>query len=344
MMFLYLHHALVITFYTRILTCSGFVTSNHPFIRHTNTPVDRKIMMTPVDTSSHFDDNDEEQQHETLSSLSDKLNDLVVLQLEQFQQEKQQQSKSNSIKDDDAFASSTEEELVRLDVLHMRLKNMALNRTFVGPSSIAGRGLFASCDCAEGDLLTCYPGDAMVLLPEDEDEEEEDNEEQQEWTVLWGDHIDMTEDCDQDYVTKDWFLGNLIHAHGENVGIVGVPFLDQDPAYLGHFANDGAPSEMIPVCEADCADYVLASNLAANAINEDIASESHMVTVATRDIAQGEEIFVTYGPDYWLEQQQQRQWQPPILVDDEISTATTDKKRKRKSSPPTSSTSGRGFG
>lgn len=210
-------------------------------------------MITPV--FSHFDGNDEapdeEQKQETLSSLSVKLNEIVVIQLQQFQQEKQQQkveepeSNSNNgtsdIKDDDAFASSTEEELVRLDVLHTRLKDMALNRTFVGPSAIAGRGLFASCDCAEGDLLTCYPGDAMVLLPEEEEEEDNGDiqEEQQEWTVLWGDHIEMTTDCDQDYVTKDWFLGNLIHAHGENVGIVGVPFLDQDPAYL--------VSNMVPI-------------------------------------------------------------------------------------------------
>ena len=32
----------------------------------------------------------------------------------------------------------------------------------------------------------------------------------------------------------------------------------------------------------------------------DSANELHMVTVAVRDITKGEEILVTYGPDYWI--------------------------------------------
>jgi len=373
----------IVIFSTCSVICSGFITSHHFLARYKITPVGRNIMVNPVNTllslgkdnnDGHEDEDEDghdEQQYETLSSLSAKLNDLAMIQIEEFEQQKQQQQQSSNNNNDDdkndddkkkniegeesLFAISTEEELVRLDILHTRLKGIPLNRTFVGPSPVAGRGLFAACDCLEGDLLTCFPGDAMVLLPDDDDEDDEDDEDEdtgteQEWTVLWGDHVQTTKDGDRDYVTEDWFLGNLIHAHGENVGIVGVPSLDRDPAYLGHFANDGAPTELIPTCEADCDTYVLASNLAANAINEDIAKESHMVTVATRDIKKGEEIFVTYGPDYWLEQQVQRQWKPPVMVDEEmiIGTMSTDKdvdvnkqtRRKPKSSP---SSSGKGF-
>ena len=58
----------------------------------------------------------------------------------------------------------------------------------------------------------------------------------------------------------------------------------------------------MPVAEVDLASYVIESNDLANAMHNDIGDGSHMVTVATRDIRKGEEIFVTYGPEYWMGQ------------------------------------------
>lgn len=92
----------------------------------------------------------------------------------------------------------------------------------------------------------------------------------------------------------------------EDYGILGLPKFDNNPAYMGHFANDGAN---MPKRESELASYVLESNAIRNAMHQGISGDSHMVTVATCNIAAGDEIFVTYGPDYWREQ--------PTFVDDD---------------------------
>jgi hypothetical protein len=217
----------------------------------------------------------QQQQHqETLASLSIKLQTLV----EQHPQE------------NDETEEKEDPEIIKLSLLYTRL-NLNLNRTHVGPSTItggtAGRGLFASCDCKEGDLLTCYPGDAFVIIPDDSIPSE--------WTVLWGDHVADPEAYD---IIDNNLLGYMVHAY-DDYGVVGLPSLAEDPAYLGHFANDGCAD--VPLCEADLAPYNIESDRLANAMHDDLG-ESHMVTTATRDISKGEEIFVTYGPEYWMEQ------------------------------------------
>ena len=161
------------------------------------------------------------------------------------------------------------------------LQTFSLNRTFVGTSSVAGRGLFALEDVSQGEVLTCYPGDALV---EFSDEGE---------SVHW-DHVPVQIENALDGINQEYML----YAASDNWGIVALPELDEDPAYLGHFANDGARA---PTNSAELASYVIDSNEMSNAMHQDLL-DCHMVTVATRDIRRGEEIFVTYGPEYWMEQ------------------------------------------
>ena len=158
----------------------------------------------------------------------------------------------------------------------------ALNRTFVGPSEVAGRGLFALEDVSEGEILTCYPGDALVVFSE------------QGAQVQWGDHVpDRLKNADNE-INQEYML----RASSDDWGIVALPELDKNPMYLGHFANDGAFS---PTNSAELSSYVIEANDICNAMHQDLLN-CHMVTVATRNIRRGEEIFVTYGPEYWMEQ------------------------------------------
>ena len=52
--------------------------------------------------------------------------------------------------------------------------------------------------------------------------------------------------------------------------------------------------------EEEIAAYVNTSIESSNAKHENVDG-LHMVTVATKNIKEGDEIFVTYGFDYWLE-------------------------------------------
>jgi hypothetical protein len=224
----------------------------------------------------------------------------------------------------------------------------------LGPSNIkgAGRGLFAKEKILEGEVITCYPGDALLYeLPSTESvenddesdfegyfEDDFDDDEDEDYTediVLWGMHVPTEDRWEEDVVFDGSNTKPALTAYAVSVddhySVMGHPDLDTDAAYYGHFANDGAghlalekpnsqsnleaslelgldtedatyddDEESIGV-EENIAAYVLKSLEVANAMHKPmLENELHMVTVATRDIEEGEEILVTYGPDYWL--------------------------------------------
>lgn len=177
----------------------------------------------------------------------------------------------------------------RMSLFNKRFDDIRLDRTHVGPSTVVPdqRGLFASCDISKGDLLTCYPGDLLIVIPDDGDYE-----------IVTGDHVVEDRELyeDEEYDLSNELMGYLLHAT-DDYGVLGLPSLDNNPAYLGHFANDGAN---MPTQAMDVGAYIAESLKKANAKNEMISC--HMVTVATRDIAKGEEILASYGPDYWMDQ------------------------------------------
>lgn len=152
-----------------------------------------------------------------------------------------------------------------------------LSRTRIGPSQLpnAGRGLFASIDCKQGELLTCYPGDILV----------------HQTTGLQNVPDNLMEDEGR---LRSLLQSNCIGVSDE-YGILGLPELDQDMAYAGHFANDGARP---PRTEGELGQYVAESEKMANAQHLPLEN-LHVVTVALRDIQKDEEIFVSYGPEFW---------------------------------------------
>mmetsp|Transcript_18185 Transcript_18185/g.28103 ORF Transcript_18185/g.28103 Transcript_18185/m.28103 type:complete len:250 (-) Transcript_18185:417-1166(-) len=153
-----------------------------------------------------------------------------------------------------------------------------LSRTCIDSSQIpnAGRGLFASVDCPEGHLLTCYPGDILVH------------------------HATGLRNVPEELLKDgDGRLRSLLESNcigvSEEYGILGLPHLDQDMAYVGHFANDGARP---PRNEDDLTRYSIESEQIANAQHVPLEN-LHVVTVALRDIQKDEEILVSYGPEFW---------------------------------------------
>lgn len=243
------------------------------------------------------------------------------------------------------------QQVVQEVLLSSRLNLPFLRRTKLGPSRIdgAGRGLFAMEKISKGEVITCYPGDALLYeLPSpdydmddtvNEDGEtlvdyhenvdgDDDDDDGTETIVLWGSHVPPHNVWDEDTVfdgsESTIPLTSYAVSVDDHYSVMGHPALDDDPAYYGHFANDGAghlafegpnsPSNLQAAIELgldtnedglgiemNIAAYVLKSLEVANAWHKSLADGSHVVTVATRDIDAGEEILVTYGPDYWLE-------------------------------------------
>ena len=229
------------------------------------------------------------------------------------------------------------EDLVKETLLSTRLPDLQLNRTRIGPSTIegAGRGLFATEDIAKGELITCYPGDALLCeyseLEIDEEDGEEDFDEEDidfeveeyydeeadyaEEVVLWGEHIDATDRIEEDEVFDGIVeedvppLTSYAASVDDVYSVMGMPVLDNDPAYYGHFANDGAGHIAIQTGVDDAArigieevisSYVSESVELSNAIHRPLADGLHLGTFASKNIKHGEEVLVTYGPDYWM--------------------------------------------
>ena len=165
------------------------------------------------------------------------------------------------------------------DILMMtRLDIPNLCRVHVGESTIpgAGRGLFASTDCQKGDLLTCYPGD-VLLQP----------------SGMTG----VPDELKQDDARLRLLLSRYCIGVRDGYAIMGLPDLADDMAYAGHLINDGARP---PVRESELSRYLEESTSMAN-VEHSSLENIHLVCVAKRDIKQGEELFVFYGPTYWMD-------------------------------------------
>ena len=227
----------------------------------------------------------------------------------------------------------------RDELLQTRLPGLAIARTRVAPSRIdsAGRGLFATRAIEEGELVTLYPGDALVSWPdeadndeedeedEDEDEDEEDEEDEEELSegeearakadalrcvlergldadVTFSTHGKEGTRWADNWATRERTFVGFVWDYGvqewPNRAIIADPENVSDSAYLGHMANDGAS------CGRpgnDAAVYEAASRRAANVkMSTDSMLECHHALVATRRIEAGDEINLSYGASYWL--------------------------------------------
>jgi len=179
-----------------------------------------------------------------------------------------------------------------MNMLATRCSDLLLNRCRIGPSNLpgAGTGLFASRDISAGELITLYPGDALLYWKDGRDA----SSSRVCSGVVFGAHI-PEEEKDAARVTTESARQYEVCA-SSTLSCVGDPCRGGDPAYLGHFANDGARCDL---SGGDQIRYREASRIAANADHVTLEG-CQLATQATKDIASGAEIYVSYGEGYWL--------------------------------------------
>ena len=178
-------------------------------------------------------------------------------------------------------------DMARETLLGARFLNEQSLRTKVrvGPSPIAGQGVFATADIEEGEIITCYPGDLITDKPKPG----------KQGGVIWGAHV--PEEIRQMTVAMEDYAIMV----DDSYSMLGLSSLDDNMAYVGHLMNDGAKLDGFGSIER----YMEESAARANA-GHDCLLGCHMVTVATRNITAGEEVLVTYAPRYWLRKQRRR--------------------------------------
>jgi hypothetical protein len=205
------------------------------------------------------------------------------------------------------------QENVCLSLLRTRLSNLRLNRCFVAQSNIsnAGRGLFASRDIMQGELITLYPGDALLVWNKMVGDFGQDV------GVMFGTHVQGA-DRDASRVSTDEARSFELKI-GPLHSIVADPLLTDDAAYLGHMANDGAI-----LTKRDNASREIYSQTTVDRHNAAffVMEGSHFVAVATKRISKDEEILVSYGEGYWLSRSYSR---PGSEATEETAGATASK-------------------
>jgi len=192
------------------------------------------------------------------------------------------------------------QESVCFSLFRTRFPKLRLNRCYVGVESTidgAGRGLFASRDIEEGELITLYPGDVMLAW------ERTVGDFAGEVGVMFGNHVQK----DDQKRTADRLTTDDARAYELKIGgrhsVVADPFLVDDAAYIGHIANDYSILNSRDKASVDS--YVKSSKKGHNAAHF-VLEGSHFVTVATRNISHDEEIFVSYGFSYWFSRSRQK--------------------------------------
>ena len=178
-----------------------------------------------------------------------------------------------------------------MNMLATRCGDLHLDRCRIGPSTVpdAGTGLFATRNIRAGELITLYPGDALLYWKDGRDTSSSRTCS----GVVFGAHI-PDEQRDAERVTSESARQYEVCA-SSTLSCVGDPRRDDNPAYLGHFANDGSVCASVEAVDA----YRKATRVVQNADHVTLEG-CQLATQATRDISTGDEIFVSYGEGYWL--------------------------------------------
>lgn len=224
---------------------------------------------------------------------------------------------------------------VCLSMLRTRLPQLRLNRCFVAPSTIpqAGLGLFASRDVARDEVITLYPGDALLKWGKDVGDFSGDV------GVMFGNHIT---DRDASRVSTDEARGYELKIRTGH-SLVADPLLADDPAYLGHMINDG--SALLSKKHAARTQYSKDTYDCHNAAFE-VMEGCHFATIATKNVSKGEEMFVSYGESYWLSRSHSVGAKSPNAkgVATASSRSKTEKAKKKSSKKKASKGASRGGG
>ena len=165
--------------------------------------------------------------------------------------------------------------------------SFALDKVELKKSLIHGLGVFAKQNINKDEIITFYPGDFVEYHPN------EDSHLPNHLTILYRSYRfenKFGEESDLKYKDNDYaFEVNSFY------GIIGCNHFTDDPNYLGHFINDGAKTNST---EKQNEIYLKISNLKRNC-KFHILKDLHVAIIATKNINIGEELFITYGLNYW---------------------------------------------
>ena len=171
-----------------------------------------------------------------------------------------------------------------------KVLDFMIEKAKIKTASAKGRGLFAKNDISKNEIITFYPADIASYIPNED--------------VIKPDHIPV-ETYSQRFKTQ---FGENIKKEREiaatmneytydldpNYRIIGSPYFTKDTNYMGHVINDGAKSDSTESNKV----YLTISSLKSNCTFYHL-KDLHVAIIATKNIKKDEELYITYGVEYW---------------------------------------------
>lgn len=173
--------------------------------------------------------------------------------------------------------------------------DIVMNNSYVSSSEVHGLGVFSNNDkdMILGDIITIYPADIVI---------ETINKKTKTCNLLISKDLFNLKFSNSEFtkenlieLSSDFFYNYLVRLT-DNINISATPELYDNPTYIGHMINDG--TKIIPTSSEQINEYNESSQLRANCCFK--YYNNLLFVIATKNIKKNEELFVTYGYDYWM--------------------------------------------
>ena len=163
-------------------------------------------------------------------------------------------------------------DLAKYNILMKRI-NFNLNKIICKKSQIHGNGIFAKKYIKQGEIITMYPSDYLEYNTHKFINELAFNRGFYEMDAS----IDYAFSIDSKYI------------------IYGEPLMNTDTNYMGHLINEAYK----PLETDSKMDYQINSDNLSNCYFY-IINGLHLVIIAKQNINIGDELLISYGPNYWF--------------------------------------------
>jgi SET domain len=239
----------------------------------------------------------------------------------------------------DPMNSTWTESIIQTNLLRTRHDQLMLKKCRVDVSTVpnAGCGVFVTQDIFPNELITLYPGDAIIQW---NDKDHIDERTLHGLKILFGTHIPQVErtlalnanknstssgDSTSSSNNTTTFMQHIPSARdyevriSDTISLIGDPVRCTDPAYLGQMINDYCTIQGIDTGSGSIMsdrekqqmirDYNIRSIQASNCKIQIGIDGCHVEIVSTRQIPAGTECFLSYGTNYWMSRSST--YQPP---------------------------------
>lgn len=177
---------------------------------------------------------------------------------------------------------------IKIDTMKMIL-SFELSNLEILKSGVHGNGVFTTKPIKKGELLTFYPGDIVRYYPNGRGKP---NTRTRSALICSDRYNNILGDKSRYNIWDNNYCFDLDNYYS----ICGYKYFIGDSNYLGHIINDGAKHNSTKRSEEI---YMKISIIKSNCVYQRLKNNLHLGIVSTKDIKAGEELFATYGINYW---------------------------------------------